>query len=221
MDVDLVGSEAVGIVLEILGARPPFVPAEEVTAAAVGIERDLVAEGAAQQAADRLAQQLAGEIPERDVDGAQHAHDPATLGVGVEHVVKVDVDGQRVLADQAQVGQARPFQMINGRADKGTGAVAWPDPEQAGVGLHLDQRGPALGLEDLDVGDLDCVSQTGGIGKCVLHTDFSLRIIVQIWSHNRFTTRLSFLIWKGPIEVECQVIRVAPANARGGIYDFS
>ena len=110
VDVDLEGPEA--------AADRPAAPGpgrarrrllREVAAGAVRVERDLVAEVAAQQLGDGLAEDLAGQVPQGDVDAAQHAHLAPALGVGVEHVVEVHLDGQRVLADQAQVRQARPF----------------------------------------------------------------------------------------------------------------
>jgi len=51
-------------------------------------------------------EQFAGQIPQRHVDAAQGPHGAAALFIGIEHVVEVDLDGQRILADQSQVGQA-------------------------------------------------------------------------------------------------------------------
>ena len=42
----------------------------ELALVGVGVERDLVAHGAAQQFIDRQAEHLAANVPQRDVDGA-------------------------------------------------------------------------------------------------------------------------------------------------------
>ena len=53
--------------------------------------------------AEHLPEQLAGQVPQRDVDRAQHLHVAGALAVGVEHVVMVDPDRQRVPPNQPQV----------------------------------------------------------------------------------------------------------------------
>ena len=89
VDVNLERLEAARIVLQILRPLAPLGLAQEVAAGAVRVERDLVAEVAAQQLADRLSQDLAGQIPQRDIDAAEDAHLTPTLRIGIEHIVQV------------------------------------------------------------------------------------------------------------------------------------
>ena len=129
-----------GVLVQLLGRSRQASWLEKVAARAVRVERDLVAKVAAQQLGDGLAQDLARQVPQGDVDAAQDAHLAAALGVGVEHVVKVHLDGQGVLADQAQVRQPAALQAGDDRpgdrAARATGAIA----AEPGIGLDLDDR---------------------------------------------------------------------------------
>ena len=67
----------------------------------VGVERDLIAHRSAQQLVDRLAEDLAADVPQGDVDGA-HAFDggaaAAHVGEAAEDLVPEMLDTRRILA---------------------------------------------------------------------------------------------------------------------------
>src|SRR5260370_17446928 len=70
--------------------------------AAAGIGLDPVAAGA-EQAIHRQLGDLAGDVPQRDVDAADRLHDqaaPAVLPGAREHLLPEIFDQERVLADQ-------------------------------------------------------------------------------------------------------------------------
>ena len=105
----------------------------------VVVDARLVAHLAAQQLVDRHAEVLAGDVPERDVDRAERAHDPGAAKVArAVHVLPVVLDPQRVFAHQV----VRPL------LDDGLGRLEIPpgagfaEPADAGVGVHLDEHVP-------------------------------------------------------------------------------
>ena len=78
----------------------------EIAAVRVRVEQDVVAHLAAEQLVDRLAQHLAANVPQRDVDAADHVgRRAARTGVGerAERLVPKPLDLRRVLADQQLV----------------------------------------------------------------------------------------------------------------------
>ena len=67
----------------------------------VVVDPRLVADLASQQLVAGHAEVLAGDVPERDVDGAQRAHDRRAAKVRpAVQVVPVMLDAQRILPDQ-------------------------------------------------------------------------------------------------------------------------
>ena len=111
----------------------------EVAAVRVGVEQDVVAHLAAEQLVDRLAQHLAADVPQRDVDAADHVgRGAARAGVGerAERLVPEPLDLRRVLADQ---------QLVELADDARDSAVG--DPGRRG---DLAPAGDALVGADLD-----------------------------------------------------------------------
>jgi len=166
VDVDLERFEAAWILLERLGAVAPGCPVKIVAARAVRIGLDLLTKRAAEQPVDGQPDDLARQVPQRDVDPAQDGDGAPALRVGVEHVVVMQADGERVLADQAEVRQAGAFQP----GDHGPGVGAAPTTgtvaSDPGIGLDLDQRRASFGLQGMDARDLDLAS--GGCGECLV-----------------------------------------------------
>lgn len=103
MDVDLERTKAARILLQGLGMVVPGSPIEVIAARAVRIGLDLLTKRAAEQPVDGQPDDLARQVPQRDVDPAQDGDGAPALRVGVEHVVVMQADGERVLADQAEV----------------------------------------------------------------------------------------------------------------------
>jgi hypothetical protein len=66
----------------------------------------------------------------------------------------VYLNGQRVLADQPQVRQARPFEAGNDGAHEWPRALTRPVAADAGVRLNLDERCSFLRLQCFDGSDL-------------------------------------------------------------------
>ena len=78
------------------------------------------------------------------------------LGIGVEHVVVVDLDIERVLADELEVRQppASAGMGVDHRADEiAVVVVALAVAGNAGVGVDADQAEPAVEPHRLDRGD--------------------------------------------------------------------
>ncbi len=122
----------------------------------MGIAVDLVAEIAAQQFRHRLVQQLARQVPQRHVDAGEDPHGfAAALLIGIEHVVEMDLDRQRVLADQAQMRQPpAAIVEIDHRAGHRPVALAFAETADARIGVDADQGLRALEVHRLDGGDL-------------------------------------------------------------------
>ena len=145
VDIDLEGGKTVWVRLHRLRAVVPLTFAQEVTCiGAVRVEANLITEVAAQQLGNRLPQQLAGQIPERNIDPAPDAHCASPLWIGVEHVVKVYVNRQRVLADQPQVGQPWSLQRRNRLTSKGATAMTLTIAGNLRIGLDLDEGASVL-----------------------------------------------------------------------------
>ena len=89
---------------EALAPSPRCTPAPSssvVSPEDVVVDPRLVAGLAAEQLVDRHAEVLARDVPERDVDGAERAHDRRAAEVArAVQVLPVVLDPQRVLADQ-------------------------------------------------------------------------------------------------------------------------
>ncbi len=156
MHVDLEGSKAVRVGLEVGGAICPGAGIGEIALWAVRIERDVVAELPAQQLVDGLAEQLAGEIPQRHVDAREHLHFAAALREDGEHVVVVDADGQRVLADQPQMRQAAAAGGVGGDGGAHMRAVdvtAFAIAGDTGIGIDADEAEAAVEPHGVDVGN--------------------------------------------------------------------
>ena len=84
------------------------------------------------------------------------AHHPSALWVGVEHVVEVDFNRQRVFADQAQMGEAWTFEHGNRFAGKCPAAVTFAIAADASIGVDAEQRAPIVELHGFDGSDLGC-----------------------------------------------------------------
>src|SRR5579859_3712424 len=97
----------------------------------------LVARLAAQQRIYRHAKMLAGDVPQRNVDGAERAHDRrAPKMSGAVHVLPVVLDAQRVLAHQvmSEFGDD-----LLGGLQK-TPCACLSEPNDASVSVHLDKQ---------------------------------------------------------------------------------
>ena len=115
----------------------------------------------AEQFRDGLAEDFPGQVPQRDVDAAQDAGLASALGIGVEHVVEVHLNGQRVLAEQAQVGEPAAFERGDDVSGEGAVGAAGAVAGDAGVGLDLDQGAGVFHLHGFDGGDFDLVADGG------------------------------------------------------------
>ena len=131
---------------------------EHVEADAVRVHRDRVAKRAAQQRADRRADDFAGQVPQRHVDAADGG-DVRHVGVHQRgHVLEVNFDRQRILADQQRSSWSRcaPAPWVRWRRlrHSRSGRVGI-DADQAVAGDVLDRHGP-------DARDLDAVQVRRG-----------------------------------------------------------
>ena len=141
-DLHLHALEAAGAVALGLAGDPVDAFALLVEAAA-GVSLDPVAAGA-EQLVDRQLRDLAGDVPQRDVDAADRLHHdaaPAVLPGAREHLLPQPLDQQRVLADQ---------QRLQGFLDDGRGRAAaetgLADADGAVIGFDLDEQRAALRL---------------------------------------------------------------------------
>ena len=139
-----------------------LVEAALAVAADRGVERQRGAPGAAEQLVDRLAEQLALDVPQRDVERGQRAGQRALrpeLDAGVQQRVEQHGMIERVLADQ------RRRQVVADDAERGEAAlhrrrladavdaVIGVDAHEGAVLRRLVVRRPAH-LEGVDAGDL-------------------------------------------------------------------
>src|SRR5215469_8048849 len=141
-DLHLHAFEATGAVaLRLAGDAVDPLPLLVKTAAGIGL--DAVA-ARSQQLVDRELRDLAGDVPQRDVDAADRVEDeaaPAVLPGPDEHALPQPFDHQRVLADE------RGFQVLLDHC--GGDAAADPglaDADNAVIRLDLDQHRPAPAL---------------------------------------------------------------------------
>ena len=117
-----------------------------------------MAKRAPEQRCHRLAEELAGKIPERHVDAGQHLQVRPPLREGVEHVVVVDAEGERVLADQGEVRQAaaaRGMQLDDGAHEVAVIVPALAIAGNAGIGIHPHEAEAVVEPHCLDAGDGD------------------------------------------------------------------
>jgi hypothetical protein len=140
-----------GVALHLVRPLVATGAVEHVHGAFVAVHAHAVAIASTQQRGRGLVQQLAGQIPERDLDGADGAQQH--VGGAVDAVAQPVVerfDFERVLAQKvrAQLQHARPD------ADAGA-AVALADSVDAGVRHDFDKSISARALQDhrADVGD--------------------------------------------------------------------
>src|SRR5215831_8798800 len=150
--LEAAGAVALGLAGEIVD---PFAfPVE----AAAGIGLDPVAAGA-EKAIERQFRDLAGDVPQRDVDAADRIHDDAAaaeLAGAREHLLPQALDQERVLADQH-----RPQDLLD---DVAGGAAADPrlaNPDRALIGLDLDKEAaaPRLHATGAPVGRLAAIGE--------------------------------------------------------------
>src|SRR5690606_33592464 len=111
----------------------------------VAVDGDAVAEAAAEEVPDRLAEDLALDVPERGLDGghraaADRAEQAVAHGGGV-HLGPEAVDMSGVLADE-DVGE-----VVDGRLDDARPAGALADALDAFVGQDLDEEPAARAAE--------------------------------------------------------------------------
>ena len=118
----------------------------------MGVHAQPIAHGAAEELMDRLAEVLAGDVPERLVDSREcrhHHRTTAVEGAAIEELPVV-LDPERVTADE-HVGHL---------VDRGHSAASLAferglaPSHQAGVGGDLDQTHPGERRELLDLVDL-------------------------------------------------------------------
>src|SRR5271165_6653170 len=108
--------------------------------AAAGVSFDPVA-AAAEKTVERQFGDLAGDVPERDVDAADCIHNdaaPPELSGPREHLLPQPLDQQRVLADQH-----RPQHLLDNARGGPTADPGLTDPGHPLVGLDLDQQAAA------------------------------------------------------------------------------
>jgi len=95
----LKGFESAWVRLQPLRAVAPLFLAQVVSTRRVRIQQDLIPEVSTEQFRHRLVEDLAGQIPERHIDPAEHFDLTPALRVGVKHVMEMHLDGERILAD--------------------------------------------------------------------------------------------------------------------------
>jgi len=100
--------ESVRVRLQSLRPVAPLFLAEVVAARGVRVEQDFVPEVAAEQFRHRLIEDLTSQVPQRHGDSAQHFDLAPALRIGIEHTMEVHLDGERIFADQSEVGQSIP-----------------------------------------------------------------------------------------------------------------
>src|SRR5580704_8428830 len=98
----------------------------------------------AQELVDRHHGDLAGDVPQRDVDAANRVHDnaaPSVLPGAHEHLLPQPLDHQRVFANQQRL-------QILVDASRGDPAAEprFADANKTVIGLDLDQEGAAARL---------------------------------------------------------------------------
>src|SRR5271156_1789513 len=111
--------------------------------AAAGIGLDPLT-AAAEEAIERHFGDLAGDVPERDVDAADRIHDDpaaAVLAGPCEHLLPQPLDQERVLADQHRLQQLVDDVPRDAAAD-----ASLADPDHSLVGLDLDEEPAAARL---------------------------------------------------------------------------
>src|SRR6266404_5464045 len=135
--LEAAGAVALGLAGEIVDRLAFLVEA------AAGIGLDPVA-AAPEQAVERQFGDLAGDVPERDVDAADRVHDDAAaakLAGAREHLLPQAFDQQRILADQHRRQLRLDHPLSGAAADPGL-----TDPDHPLVGLDLDQEAAAARL---------------------------------------------------------------------------
>ena len=104
----------------------------------VTVDADMVAEAAAEQVPDRLAERLALDVPEGHLDPGHRAAadgpEHAVAHRGDEHPVPEPVDVARLLADEDRA------EVLDRRLDHARPAGAFADARDALVGLDLDEQ---------------------------------------------------------------------------------
>ena len=154
MNVHLEGFEAAGIAGQFVHAVAPGGFVQKVAAGAVRVESDSSRKLPPSSFDTGWPSSLPARSHSANVDAAQHPCHPPALRIGVKHVVEVDLNRQRVFADQSQVGQAWAFQGGDGGAGIRPAAVTLAIAVDAGVGLDLDQRALIVQFQRLDGSDL-------------------------------------------------------------------
>src|SRR5260370_7519295 len=127
--------------------------------AAAGIGLDPVAAGA-EQAIDRQLGDLAGDVPQRDVDAADRLHDeaaPAVLPGAREHLLPEIFDQLRVLANEQRREVFFDHRRGDAAADPG-----FADADEATVGLDLDDQRAAPRLHPAGAG----IGPLAAAGQC-------------------------------------------------------
>src|SRR5271157_1661766 len=141
--------------------------------AAAGVSFDPVA-AAAEKTVERQFGDLAGDVPERDVDAADCIHNdaaPPELSGAREHLLPQPLDQQRVLADQH-----RPQHLLDNARGGPTADPGLTDPGHPLVGLDLDQQAaaPRLHAAGAAIGRLAAIGERYRADIDDLH-DFSPR----------------------------------------------
>ena len=129
-----------------------------VVARAGVVGADAIAARPAQQLMDRLLHRLAEDVPQGEIDHRRRAHLGAGAGeaqVAVHQLAIVQLDRQRVLAQQVRRDQVVDLRLHRQRAARGL-----PQSHQPCVGVDLSQQqiGPARQPDGLDGADLHSCS---------------------------------------------------------------
>ncbi len=150
--LETAGAVALGLAGEAVGRFAFLIEA------AAGIGLDTVAAGA-EQPVDRHPRDLAGDVPERNVDAAHRIHDDAAAAVlasAREHLLPQPFDQQRVLAEQHRPQLS--FDHVAGAAAADPGLA---DADNAAIGFDLNQEAAAgrLHAAGAAIGGLAAVGQ--------------------------------------------------------------
>src|SRR5271170_4342540 len=150
--VEAAGAIALRLARQVVDRLPFLVE----TAARIGL--DAIA-ARAEQTVDRQFRDLAGDVPQRDVDAADRVHDdaaPAELPGAGEHLLPQPFDQQRVRAKQH-----RPQLLFDHIPRAAAAGSSLTDAGDAIVGLDLDQQPAAARLHAAGA----AIGRVAAIGK--------------------------------------------------------
>jgi hypothetical protein len=127
----------------------------------VFVDAHEIAVASAEQRSHGLIEQLAGQVPERDLDSAYSAqqHVGRTIDAGAQTVIE-RLDLKRVFADEVWAQLEHAF--LNTHAGA---AITFADPVDAGVGENLHQRVSTRALQHGDANICNACAAAFGPGQ--------------------------------------------------------